>query len=202
MVSCTTPIERTKLPFSEYPVKGKFTRVFSKFLGSDIGSLTEIIPANENEENWTNMISLQYMHGVTVSPKIALQNLSKRAKTQCGDKFKYTILSEKEKSIVFEWRVTNCKQQDYMKHILRGISVNDCNLNYFTGLIWEGSNVMEPSCNVKANQIEIASFILGKEGLHRVAYTEKSNSINKKKYNTWVKRLEETTLWKGDKQIK
>jgi len=199
--SCATSIERTSLPLTKYPIKSQYKRDFAQFLGNDVGSLTEFIPVSESSENWTSMISLQYMQGVKSTAEEAFNNLTKIAETQCGKDFKHKIIEKKSKSILFEWQVLNCEQKDFMKYIQRGISVNDCNLNYFTGLTWQGSKIMKPTCNVKTTQTELVRLIQGNDGLHRVSFTVKSNKINSETYSNWVTRFKETTVWKGKAQI-
>ncbi len=202
ITGCATSIERAILPIKDYPTPQPYKRSFANFLGNDIGSLTEYIPANEEYTNWSSMITLQYMQRVNLSPQLALAKLTDAAREQCGDRFNYRVIKNTPNSIVFEWSISNCKQNDFMKYIQRGLSIDDCNLNYFTGLTWEGSKIMQSACNNIADQKEVVRLIKGNEGLHRIAYTTKKNETNKDPYKYWVQLLTHTTIKKGDNVIK
>lgn len=198
LLSCATPIETANVS-----VKRGYKKSFSNNLGVKIGTLTEIIPANETPDNWTSMFTIQFMQGVLIPPDKAMKNLSEVAKSQCGNNFSSRIITQDKNSITFEWKVKECKQQDFMKHILRGASIEDCNLNYFTGIIWEGSKkIKSPSkCNKVVTQSEIVRFMKGNDGLHRVAFTQKAENITDPDRKKWLISLEKAYVIKGGKIV-
>ena len=198
VISCGPKIESMNVN-----IKSGYKKEFSRYLGSKVGSLTEIIPKEETASNWTSMFTMQFMEGVNYSAKESLSRLSKIAKRNCGDKFKVNIISEDSNSVTFKWSVSNCKQIDFMKHVSRGVVLDNCDINYFTGLIYYGSkNYGAPSqCKKSATQTEIARFIKGNDGLHRVAYTEKTENIKLIERKKWLVSLENAYLKKGDNRV-
>lgn len=56
-------------------------------------------------------------------------------------------------------------------------------------------------CSPHSDQHEIAKLILGNDGLHRVAYTEKVQNISPKKRAEWIYKLTNTYLEKDGKKI-
>ena len=198
IISCGPKIES-----SNVKIKRGYKKDFSGYLGSTIGSLTEIIPKEETASNWTSMFTMQFMEGIKFSAKESLRRLSKMAKKNCGEKFNLKIIREESNSVTFEWSVRDCKQIDFMKHVSKGIAVDNCDINYFTGLIYFGSqNYGAPSqCKKNATQTEIARFIKGNDGLHRVSYTEKTENIDPIERKKWLASLENAYIKKDGKKV-
>ena len=197
MISCGTTIESTRVS-----VERGYHKVFSQNLEGP-GTLTELIPVNETNKNWTKMFSIQLMKGAPFAPKKHMNIFVERATKNCGDKFKTNVIAENENSVTFEWSVENCTQIDNMKHITPYVNVEDCNMNYFTGLIWHGSkfNKQPSKCNKKVTQHEIARFIKGNDGLHRVALTQKSEKISGNTRKQWLASLKKAYVVKGGARV-
>ena len=198
ITSCGTTIESTRVSMAS-----NYKQTFHKYLGSKVGSLEEYIPVNETPSTWTKMFSMQFMEGIKLSPKELMLGLTDRAKSQCGKGVSYNVIAEEKDSITFEWSVKNCKRIDNMKILLRDHSKEDCNMNYFTGIMWRGSEFIKPSgkCTNRATQTEIVKLIQGNDGVHRVAFTHKANKIkgNSRKY--WLASLKKAYVHKGGTKI-
>ena len=198
IASCATSMEAVNVN-----IKRGYKNEFSNYLGEGVGSLTELIPANETYDHWSSMFSIQFMEGAKNSPSEAMQLLTNIAKKVCGDKYSSSVIKEDKSSITFEWKVTNCKQKDYMKYISRGVAVDDCNLNFFTGVTWMGSKKFgsPTKCNKIVTQSEIVRLMKGNDGLHRVAYTEKTENISESERNKWLASLERAFVVKDGNKV-
>ena len=56
-------------------------------------------------------------------------------------------------------------------------------------------------CSPHKDQHELSKLILGNDGLHRVAYTEKVKSIPNKTREKWIKKLSDAYLAKDGKKV-
>lgn len=198
LASCATTPEYIDLKMrTEKP----YHVVFREHLG-DLGTLTEFVPKNETLDTWTSMISIQFIKGVKISPKVALEKLSKLAKDNCGDKFSSKIIDEDKTSITFEWKVEDCKQLYYMKPALRRVSIENCSVNYFTGLIYSGAqDRITPKCEKIATEYEVARILKGNDGLQRVAYTTKGKTLDPEERDNWLKAIKDLYVKKDGKKI-
>lgn len=198
ITSCATPIESARVSMAN-----NYKQTFHKYLGSSIGSLEEYIPVNEMPSDWTKMFSIQFMIDTKMSPRALMTGLTNRTKKQCGKNSSFNLISEEANSITFEWSVKNCKRVDNMKTFLRGHSKEDCNMNYFTGIMWRGSEFMKPSgkCTNHATQSEIVKLIKGNDGIHRIAFTQKTKKITGDFRKHWLASLKKAYVTKGGARI-
>jgi len=197
LTSCATSIETTKVS-----IASGYKKIFSQNLG-EAGALTELIPVNETSKNWSKMFSLQFMKGAPFSAKKHMEIFVDGARKNCGENFNFKLISEKKNSVTFEWSVTNCMQKDFIKYITPYVEIEDCNINYFTGLIWYGSkNAKTPSkCSKLVTQSEVVRFIRGNDGLHRVAFTQRTNKINGGFRQKWLASLTKAYVKKGGERV-
>jgi len=120
LTSCATSLEYVS-------VQGKLSgwkighQEREKFTNS---SIREFIPANETIQNWSKMISIQYISGRKDNPEVFMNALKSRMEQQCKNTTWKTISKDKN-SILYEWKISNCSPNSDQHEIARLFLGND-----------------------------------------------------------------------------
>ena len=155
---CAAPIEHIVVPGGQpgwkvgYEERERFSN----------NNIREIIPQNENIDNWTKMITIQFYSGRKDDPEKFEKALEASMKKRCKETI-WKVINKDNKSILYEWSINNCAPNP--------------------------------------DQHEISRIFLGNDGLHRAAYTEKVENMQRATHDEWVKRLSNSYLEKDGKRI-
>ena len=170
-VACATSLEYVSVPMDAADWKVGF-QTRPKLVG-DASYIREIIPKDDNINNWSKLVTIQYMHGMksNVPPKEFVAALINDIKKACPDT-ELNIIESSSRSILYEWHTKSCNSP---------------------------AGISDP--NIYTAQHEVARVIFGNEGIHKVSYNEKTNNLNSNTRKEWISKLKEATLEKDGKTI-
>ena len=160
LASCSTSIEYVRIPgtFDGWKVGHQYINHRS----ADASNIREFIPHNEKIDNWSKIITIQYMDGIKIEPESMMLNLEKDMKKRC-QQTKWEVIKRFKTSILYEWSIKDCPPE--------------------------------------SDQHEISRLFLGKEGAHRVSYTEKTQIIEPTTRNKWIEKLSTSRVEKDGVEI-
>lgn len=135
-------------------------------------AVVEFIPAGETIKNWSQIYTIQFMKGIQVPLETYAGYMMGVISQQCQEVSSKEIEQNKT-SVLFEWDAYNCK----------------------TPSIWtdyKGAN---------GSQHEIARILVGNDGLHRIAYTQKDEAIPETIRATMIKSMQSAYVEKDGEPV-
>ena len=168
LTGCSTAIEHMVIPDADpgwkmgYQHRERFTN----------STIREFIPENDNINNWSKLITIQFIAGATNSPTDLSDLLIKDIKKTCTDATS-DIIEKDRNSIIYEWSASICTPPVGTK--------------------------IDP--NIHTAQYEITRIIKGKDGIHKASYAEKTSSIDKNTRARWINKFKKTTLEKDGQVV-
>jgi len=153
---CATTLESVYVPGDSSGWKMGF--------GSDRRGQTiaEYVPANESINNWSKLLTIQFLEGERRSPPIVMEDLKRSMQTRCPGSF-WNIIQQDSASVLYEWKIADCANN--------------------------------------ADQHELARLLKGNDGVHRIAYTEKTKAISSVVRDKWINALTGAYVVKGSKKV-
>jgi len=168
--SCATSLERISVPIDSPDWKVGFQTRPKSF--GDASNLREFIPIKDSIDNWSKLITIQYIDGQSnVPPKAFVTILIDQIKKTCPDA-EWNIIESSARSIMYEWHTKACKPP---------------------------ANKSDP--NIYTPQHEVSRIIFGNDGIHKVSYNEKTSNLNPAIREKWISNLRESKLQKNGKTI-
>jgi len=154
--SCATTIETVYVPSD--PSGWKFGA------GSDRlnQTIAEFVPSNESIDNWTRLLTIQFLEGEKRSPVTLMEDLKSRMQARCPGSY-WGVISQDSLSTLYEWKITGCSDNP--------------------------------------DQNEIARLLKGNDGLHRIAYTEKTRAMDAASRDKWITIFKDAYVEKGGKKV-
>ena len=166
---CSTAIEHMVIPDAApgwkmgYQHRERFTN----------STIREFIPENDTINNWSKLITIQFIAGATNTPDDLASLLIQNIKKTCTDATS-NIIENDNNSIIYEW------------------STNECTPPVGTKI----------DLNIHTAQHEITRIIKGKDGIHKASYAEKTSTIDKDTRARWIGKFKKTTLEKDGQVVK
>ena len=126
------------------------------------GSITEFVRESENIQNWTQLVTIQFLEKHYIDARVFMAGLQQTMRNRCPD-VDWKVLEETVTDVLYEWSVSDCSEAQ--------------------------------------TQHEIARLLEGNEGLHRVAYTEKSSEIDSAVRMQWIDLLKSAYVEKDEQRV-
>ena len=120
LIGCSTALEHVRVPgkLSGWKIGHQEHERFTN------NNIREFIPANENIESWSKMITVQYSSGYKDDPELFMTALKSRMKQRCKNTM-WKVLKKDNNSILYEWRINDCKPHSDQHEIVRLFRGND-----------------------------------------------------------------------------
>lgn len=88
------------------------------------GSIIERVPVGQDQSNWKELISIQFIEGVKDSPSEFVKNLKEQINSSCKLAY-WNVIDSDKNGITYEWRVNNCANHKAQHEIARILQGND-----------------------------------------------------------------------------
>jgi len=88
------------------------------------GNIVEYVRKGENIENWSELITIQFFENSTDTPTDLMSKLKTSMNNRCQSTF-WKEIEEDEASILYEWKINNCKTNPDQHEIARIFKGND-----------------------------------------------------------------------------
>jgi hypothetical protein len=115
-----TPMETVLLPAD----KSEWKMGYAKDFGGGKGAIMEHIPKSEAISNWSKMVTVQFLENSKEDPKVLMIKLREQMTSRCKET-KWNILEENTTSVLYEWRISNCRPHDDQHEIARLLKGNE-----------------------------------------------------------------------------
>ncbi len=125
-------------------------------------TIAEYVPSNESINNWTKLLTIQFLEGENRSPSAVMDDLKSRMQSRCPGSY-WSVISQDSVSILYEWNIKGCSPNP--------------------------------------DQHEIARLLKGNDGVHRIAYVEKTSAMNQAIREKWIASFKEAYVEKGGKKV-
>lgn len=135
-------------------------------------TVVEFIPAEETIENWSRMYTIQFMEGIKMPPEAYANYMLGFIHQLCQEVASKEIERNKT-SLLFEWEAYDCETPS-------------------TWTDYTGAN---------GTQHEIARILVGNDGLHRIAYTQKNEAIPETTRATMIKSMQSAYVEKNREPV-
>jgi hypothetical protein len=125
-------------------------------------TIAEFVPSDESIDNWTRLLTIQFIEGESRSPQSLMDVLKSTMLERCPGSY-WEVISQDSLSTLYEWKITNCSDNP--------------------------------------DQHEIARLLRGNDGLHRIAYTEKTSEMDAATHEIWISTFKDAYVEKGGKKV-
>ncbi len=88
------------------------------------GNIVERIPAQESINNWSKMITIQFIEGSGESPKFFMSKLQKQMENRCTN-VKWDVLEDNTYTVLYEWVISQCGEHPDQHEISKLLKGND-----------------------------------------------------------------------------
>lgn len=117
---CTTPLETVKLPGAG----PAWHTVHMQDFGEGKGTLTELVPVGQELGNWTHMLTIEFLEATPLTLDQWMAARHEAMAGLCPDVI-WTVLSQDQFGITYEWRVDNCAGRSDQHELVRLLRGND-----------------------------------------------------------------------------
>ena len=119
IVGCATPLEGIYAPIDATGWKVAYAK--------DVpgrGNIVERIPSGESLNNWSKMVTIQFMEGDQRTPSVFMDALKGQMIQRCP-KVEWAVVESNNSSILYEWNIKNCSGQQDQHEVSRLLRGND-----------------------------------------------------------------------------
>lgn len=125
-------------------------------------TIAEYVPSNESINNWTKLLTIQFLEGESRSPSAVMDSLKSKMQSRCPGA-QWSVVSQDSVSILYEWSIKGCSPNP--------------------------------------DQHEIARLLKGNDGVHRIAYAEKTSAMTQATREKWIAWFKDAYVEKGGKKV-
>jgi hypothetical protein len=120
VTGCATPLETTSLHLSAGDGKWKPAG------GSDRRgrTLAEFVPPDESIDNWSRLLTIQFIEQKGVSPGVVMDQLRTAMQVRCPDS-PWQVIQQDSTSVLYEWSIAHCGSNPDEHEIARLLKGND-----------------------------------------------------------------------------
>ena len=119
LAGCATPLEGIYAPIDASGWKVAYAKdVPGK------GNIVERIPSGESLNNWSKMVTIQFMEGEQRTPSVFMDGLKGQMTQRCP-KVEWAVVESSNTSILYEWTIKNCPGQQDQHEVSRLLRGND-----------------------------------------------------------------------------
>ena len=126
LAGCATLMESNATPlemiFTDISAKG-WKKAYAKDVPGQ-GNIIERIPKDESLDNWTKMITIQFLENEHSAPREFMKGLERTMTGRCPD-VTWSVIDSTSNSILYEWRIAGCQGQDDQHEVARLLRGND-----------------------------------------------------------------------------
>jgi hypothetical protein len=87
-------------------------------------TIAEYVPRGESINNWTQLLSIQFLEGETSRPREVMRKLQTLMQTRCPGSM-WDVVHEDSASVLYEWRITKCGASADQHEVARLLKGND-----------------------------------------------------------------------------
>ena len=88
------------------------------------GNIVEYVKAPETINNWTKLITIQFLEGYKERPRTVMDRLESSMRGRCPD-VQWSVINETETTVLYEWKIEGCHGQDDQHEISKLLKGND-----------------------------------------------------------------------------
>ncbi len=119
LFACSTPLETVRIPAS---VEGWVVAHAQDKAGT--GNITEFIRGGQTLQNWSEMITIQFLENTKTSPADFMAQLEKAMRERVPS-VNWKVIAGDEESILYEWQFSGVAKQPDQHEIARLLRGND-----------------------------------------------------------------------------
>lgn len=87
-------------------------------------TIAEYVPHYESINNWSKLLTIQFLEGERSPPLAVMERLRSRIQTRCPGAF-WSIIRQEPSSVLYEWKISGCPGNPDQNEIARLLRGND-----------------------------------------------------------------------------
>ena len=87
-------------------------------------TIAEYVPSNESINNWSKLLTIQFLEGERRNPTAVMEDLKALMKARCPNSY-WGVIAQNSTSTLYEWKITNCSANPDQHEIARLLRGND-----------------------------------------------------------------------------
>lgn len=87
-------------------------------------TIAEYVPSNESINNWSKLLTIQFLEGERSSPFAVMEAIRSRIQARCPGTA-WNVIRQETSSVLYEWRISDCPGNTDQHEIARLLKGND-----------------------------------------------------------------------------
>lgn len=87
-------------------------------------TIAEYVPHHESIDNWSRLLTIQFLEGERSSPLAVMERLRSRIQTRCPGA-SWSVIRQETSSVLYEWKISGCPGNPDQNEIARLLRGND-----------------------------------------------------------------------------